>query len=292
MAKFTIKFSSVLLFFLITFFYVSPVKAQDLAFNPSSVTLKVGEQKEIKIIGGTQPYRIEQISNVQIANGTINLDKLIVYGVGQGSGTITVSTSYPAYQKATLSIKVDPAAVPPIVNPPPANQNLTLDKSSLSLKLNESTTVKITDGTKPYRVKSGYDTTKVQASINNETLSVKGVGDGSATITIQDKSNPVKSADLSVSVSSSTSTGSNFEDELHRTQTVGAYVTKIYNWGLGIAVSVSALILIFAGYLYATSQGNQDSIKTAKDLIIGVLTGLVVIILAGVILRNIIGIKY
>lgn len=73
---------------------------------------------------------------------------------------------------------------------------------------------------------------------------------------------------------------------------VGDAVTKLYQWGIGLGGSLAVLIMIYAGYIYATSQGNPDSIKLAKDLIIGAIVGLALIILAGVILRNFIGINY
>jgi len=74
---------------------------------------------------------------------------------------------------------------------------------------------------------------------------------------------------------------------------VGDFVTLLYKWViLGIGPALAILVMIYAGYVYMTSQGNPDSIKTAKDLIIGALVGLALIILAGVILRNVVGITY
>lgn len=77
------------------------------------------------------------------------------------------------------------------------------------------------------------------------------------------------------------------EDTLEKSKDVGAYVSTLYVWVLGVGASLGVLIVIYAGYLYTTSQGNPDSLKTAKELIIGVLLGLALIILAGVILKNV-----
>lgn len=77
------------------------------------------------------------------------------------------------------------------------------------------------------------------------------------------------------------------EEQLKNAQTVGDYITALYPWVLGVCVSLATLIVIYAGYLYVTSQGNPESTKTAKELIIGALLGLALIILAGVILKNI-----
>ncbi len=79
------------------------------------------------------------------------------------------------------------------------------------------------------------------------------------------------------------------EGDLRTAGNVGNYITILYKWFLPFAGGVAVLMIIYAGYLYITSQGNPDNIKTAKDYIIGALVGLMLIILAGVILRSVIG---
>lgn len=81
------------------------------------------------------------------------------------------------------------------------------------------------------------------------------------------------------------------EKELRNAPNIGVYITKLYEWGIPLCVSLAVLVLIYAGYLYATSGGNPDSLKQAKDLIIGALVGLALVILAGIILRNVIGVQ-
>lgn len=75
----------------------------------------------------------------------------------------------------------------------------------------------------------------------------------------------------------------------NKTTTVGSLVTELYKWAIPLGTALAVLVMIYAGYIYITSQGNPDSVKTAKDLIIGALVGLALIILAGVIMRNVIG---
>jgi hypothetical protein len=48
-------------------------------------------------------------------------------------------------------------------------------------------------------------------------------------------------------------------------------------------------MLIWAGYLYMTSQGNQDNITSAKDIITGVVLGLLLLFTAEILLKNVIG---
>ena len=82
------------------------------------------------------------------------------------------------------------------------------------------------------------------------------------------------------------------EEELRNSPTVGDYVTKLYKFGIPAGMALAGLVMIYAGYIFITSQGNPDGIKQAKDLMIGALTGLALIILAGVILKNVIGVSY
>jgi len=81
------------------------------------------------------------------------------------------------------------------------------------------------------------------------------------------------------------------ESELRNAGKIGDYITILYNWIIPFAGGLAVLVLIYAGYLYATSQGNPDSVNRAKELIIGAITGLALIILAGVILHNVIGVQ-
>jgi len=80
------------------------------------------------------------------------------------------------------------------------------------------------------------------------------------------------------------------EGELRGSDTVGTFITKLYPWAISFGAALAGLMMIYAGYIYVTSQGNPDSTKTAKDLIVGALVGLALIILAGMILRSVVGI--
>ncbi|MFA6493383.1 MAG: hypothetical protein WCV58_04550 [Patescibacteria group bacterium] len=81
------------------------------------------------------------------------------------------------------------------------------------------------------------------------------------------------------------------EKELRTAGTIGNYITILYKWLIPFGAGLAVLMIIYAGYLYITSGGNPDNIKQAKDYIIGALVGLALIILAGIILKNIIGVS-
>lgn len=60
---------------------------------------------------------------------------------------------------------------------------------------------------------------------------------------------------------------------------LGEYITGVYNYGLGIAGILAAIILMAGGVLWLVSGGDASKITQAKELIFGSITGL--IILAG-----------
>ena len=56
------------------------------------------------------------------------------------------------------------------------------------------------------------------------------------------------------------------------------YFVKVVNGAIGIAGLFSVLIVIYAGFVYAKSQGDAAKISSAKELISGVIIGLVMLI--------------
>jgi hypothetical protein len=62
-------------------------------------------------------------------------------------------------------------------------------------------------------------------------------------------------------------------------------LNTVYMWAGIIAV----LVIVIAGVMYSVSQGEQAKITRAKDMIIGAVIGLVVIIMAFVITQFVLG---
>jgi hypothetical protein len=69
------------------------------------------------------------------------------------------------------------------------------------------------------------------------------------------------------------------------------WIEKVWAWATMIMLPLSIIMLIGAGALYATSAGNPDKISLAKKIIIGVLSGLALIVLARVLLINFVGLE-
>lgn len=58
---------------------------------------------------------------------------------------------------------------------------------------------------------------------------------------------------------------------------IGKYIKAIYNYGLGIAGILAALVLMAGGVLWLVSRGDASRITQAKELIIGSVTGLIIL---------------
>ncbi|MEI6039955.1 MAG: hypothetical protein WCP93_01235 [Candidatus Berkelbacteria bacterium] len=72
---------------------------------------------------------------------------------------------------------------------------------------------------------------------------------------------------------------------------IGDYISQFFKWGLPILDGLAIAIFMYAGYLYMTSQGSQENITTAKDLMMGVVLGLLLLYTAQALLTNVIGIR-
>lgn len=63
------------------------------------------------------------------------------------------------------------------------------------------------------------------------------------------------------------------------------YVLGLYRYIIGLAVILVAIISTWAGYIWMTSGGDPGKISHARELIIGALSGLALLLLAATVLR-------
>jgi len=69
-----------------------------------------------------------------------------------------------------------------------------------------------------------------------------------------------------------------------------AFVLKIMNWFLLFLGLLTTGFLVYGGFLYITSAGNDEGIQQAKKLIIYAAVGIFVVLLAAVLVNALIGI--
>jgi len=71
------------------------------------------------------------------------------------------------------------------------------------------------------------------------------------------------------------------------TQGLRDLANKYYDQAVIIAFPIAIIVLIFAGYKYITSAGNPETLGEAKAMISGALIGLLLLLLAGLVVRTI-----
>jgi len=67
----------------------------------------------------------------------------------------------------------------------------------------------------------------------------------------------------------------------------GAYTNRIYQLAVVIGISLAILMIIFAGYKYMGSAGDPQSLAEAKEVLVGAIVGLILILLTRLILATI-----
>lgn len=67
-----------------------------------------------------------------------------------------------------------------------------------------------------------------------------------------------------------------------------AQLDGVVNGALAIAGIISVLFIIIGGFRYVTSQGNSDAVRSAREMIIYSLVGLIMVIFAFAIVQIVI----
>ena len=68
-----------------------------------------------------------------------------------------------------------------------------------------------------------------------------------------------------------------------------ALVLTIVNFFLLFLGLIAVVIIIYAGFLYVTTAGNQEKVESAKKIIMYVIIGIVIILLSFAIVNTILG---
>ena len=76
-----------------------------------------------------------------------------------------------------------------------------------------------------------------------------------------------------------------FKNPFKEITTITSLIEAIINFLKSLAVIVSAILIVYAGYLYMTSAGNQQKIETAQKTLIWALVGIGVILIASAITK-------
>lgn len=80
--------------------------------------------------------------------------------------------------------------------------------------------------------------------------------------------------------SDSTSTGLNIPNPLGGTNDISALASNIIKFLIILAIPITAILVVYAGFLYITSAGNEDKVKTAQKALIWAIVGFAVVLIA------------
>ena len=91
---------------------------------------------------------------------------------------------------------------------------------------------------------------------------------------------PLDPTSASSSPSSSQSASLNITNPLGEVNDVTTLVGSIINFLIILAIPITAILIVYAGFLYITSAGNDEKVKTAQKALIWALVGFAVILVA------------
>jgi len=74
--------------------------------------------------------------------------------------------------------------------------------------------------------------------------------------------------------------GLNIENPLGGTSDITTLVTNILNFLWKLAWAIAPILIVYAGYLYITSAGNEEKVKIAQKTLIWALVGFAVVLIA------------
>ncbi|MGC8651168.1 MAG: pilin [Minisyncoccia bacterium] len=77
-----------------------------------------------------------------------------------------------------------------------------------------------------------------------------------------------------------TSTSLNIPNPLGETSDIYTLIDLITKFLIGLAIVITPLIIVYAGFLYITAAGNEEKVKTAQKVLIWALIGFALVLIA------------
>ena len=144
-----------------------------LSFSQSNVTVASGQTVSVTITGGTGVYTVLSNSNpsviqTNVVGSILNISTNSTYG----SATLTICSSN------QVGCGIITAAAGTV-----SSTGVTFSQSNPSIAIGQTTTVSLYGGSN-YTVSSNSNTSVVQGTISNNTLTLFGISSGTATVTI------------------------------------------------------------------------------------------------------------
>jgi len=67
---------------------------------------------------------------------------------------------------------------------------------------------------------------------------------------------------------------------LFQTSDISTLASNIVNFLIWLAIPITAILIVYAGFLYITSAGNEEKVKTAQKALIWAIVGFAVVLIA------------
>jgi len=71
-----------------------------------------------------------------------------------------------------------------------------------------------------------------------------------------------------------------FDNPLGKTSDISALVSNIINFLIILAIPITAILVVYAGYLYITSAGNEEKVKIAQKALVWAIIGFAIVLIA------------
>ena len=164
---------------------VSPLVVQ----APSVVTMGIGKNATYVLLGGVPPYKAVS-SDDTLLNAEVSGSQLKLTGIRAGAVTVSVYDS-DLSRDSPISTTVNVVDATPL--------NTSAPSSGLTIARGATRTFVVAGGVAPYFAESN-NATVLETSVSGSSLSLKGVANGSAVVTLRDSANSLLTVSATVTV--------------------------------------------------------------------------------------------
>ncbi len=159
------------------------VTVSEITLSKTNVVLLPNKSETITVLTGSTFYNVTT-SDANVAKASVSGDSITITGVNAGTAVVTVSDSNS--DTATISVLV--------------GSSFTIDPATIDISIGQTATATISDPTGFYNASSN-DASIATASITGTTVTVKGVSNGNAIITIENSAGFTSTIAVTVDVS-------------------------------------------------------------------------------------------
>lgn len=138
--------------------------------TPSEVTISEFEETAVAISAGEAPFQLSG-GNALVAAVTVNDNAIDIKALKAGTSFVIVKGIDGGAAELVITVTKGPSTAPE------------LTASTVEVREGEIATVEVTNGILPFRL-SGGDATIASVAINNATITVKGLREGTSTVTV------------------------------------------------------------------------------------------------------------